>query len=60
MYMLVSDGAYDEIKGLVGHGYVLGLYSQLPSIEGSNKLYARSATESEGLAIKEGLSCAML
>ncbi|KAF5193539.1 hypothetical protein FRX31_016874, partial [Thalictrum thalictroides] len=43
---------------MAGTGYILGRYFHLPSIVGSNQFTASSATESEGLALKEWLQCA--
>ncbi|KAF5186394.1 hypothetical protein FRX31_024019 [Thalictrum thalictroides] len=42
-----------------GTAYVLGRYSQLPHLVGTNKLTIGSTEEAEGLAIKVGLKCAV-
>ncbi|KAF5180351.1 hypothetical protein FRX31_030061 [Thalictrum thalictroides] len=57
--MMISDGAFELSTSIAGTDYVLGKFSQLPHIVGSNKLTTLSAEEVEGWALKMGLKCAV-
>ncbi|KAF5185638.1 hypothetical protein FRX31_024776 [Thalictrum thalictroides] len=59
LFMLVTDGAFNDISSLGGIGYVLCRYSELPHLAGSRQHSSISAEESEGTAIREGIDCAI-
>ncbi|KAF5205698.1 Reverse transcriptase zinc-binding domain [Thalictrum thalictroides] len=58
LYLLITDGSYDEQKQIGGCGFLFGKYSQLPIFAGSNQHSSASDEEAEGIAILQGLNCA--